>query len=192
MFLLFYTLPICIFVHCSFVACVLSCCCHSVALWSFCHYNKFLVCNHIQTYLANKAPSDSDSDNTLITWLLLANNRVVKNWYRDSPIIRFKKKYLSKDGTVRKVKLRSVYRKCNYIKGTVQKKILNSSFTHPHDVLYEKFKKRFNCFFFHTIKLKCQHNTDFAYNECPRTFIICMRRVLNDKYEVFLSLLSKK
>ncbi len=23
---------------------VLSCCCHSVALWSFCHYNKFLVC----------------------------------------------------------------------------------------------------------------------------------------------------
>ncbi len=26
---------------------VLSCCCHSVALWSFCHYNKFLVCVNI-------------------------------------------------------------------------------------------------------------------------------------------------
>ncbi len=34
-FLLFCTLPICIFVYCSFVVCVLSRCCHSVALWSF-------------------------------------------------------------------------------------------------------------------------------------------------------------
>ncbi len=24
-----------------------SCCCHSVALWSFCHYNRFLVCLNI-------------------------------------------------------------------------------------------------------------------------------------------------
>ncbi len=36
-----------------------SCCCHSVALWSFCHYNKFLVCVNIP---GNKAHSDSDSD----------------------------------------------------------------------------------------------------------------------------------
>ncbi len=27
----------CLFVYCSFVVCVLSCHCHSVALWSFCH-----------------------------------------------------------------------------------------------------------------------------------------------------------
>ncbi len=33
-FLLFCTLTI-VFVYCSFVVCVLSCCCHSVALWSF-------------------------------------------------------------------------------------------------------------------------------------------------------------
>ncbi len=36
-------LPIYIFVYCSFVVCVLSCHCHSVALWSICPYNKFLV-----------------------------------------------------------------------------------------------------------------------------------------------------
>ncbi len=36
-----------IFVYCSFIICVLSCCCHSVALWSFCHYNKFLICVNI-------------------------------------------------------------------------------------------------------------------------------------------------
>ncbi len=36
------TLPICIFVYYSFNICVLSC--HSVAPWSFCHFNKFLVC----------------------------------------------------------------------------------------------------------------------------------------------------
>ncbi len=30
-----------------FIICVLSCCCLSVALWSFCHYNKFLVCVNI-------------------------------------------------------------------------------------------------------------------------------------------------
>ncbi len=29
----------CLFVYCSFVVRVLSCCCHSVALWSFCHCN---------------------------------------------------------------------------------------------------------------------------------------------------------
>ncbi len=32
----------CLFVYCYFVVCVFSCHCHSVALWSFCHYNKFL------------------------------------------------------------------------------------------------------------------------------------------------------
>ncbi len=37
----------CLFVHCSFVACVLSWCYHFIALWSFCHYNKFLVCVNI-------------------------------------------------------------------------------------------------------------------------------------------------
>ncbi len=46
-FLLFSTLPICIFLHYSFIICVLSCCCHSVALWSFCHYNKCLICVNI-------------------------------------------------------------------------------------------------------------------------------------------------
>ncbi len=30
-----------------FSSCVLSCHCHSVALWSFSHYNKFLVCVNI-------------------------------------------------------------------------------------------------------------------------------------------------
>ncbi len=49
---LHYILCFCYFVHClfvyySFIICVLSCCCHSVALWSFCHYNKFLVCVNI-------------------------------------------------------------------------------------------------------------------------------------------------
>ncbi len=41
---LYYILCFCYFVHCLFVQvyyyfiiCVLSCCCHSVALWSFCH-----------------------------------------------------------------------------------------------------------------------------------------------------------
>ncbi len=37
----------CLFVYCYFVVCVLSCCCHSVALWSFCQYNKFLICENI-------------------------------------------------------------------------------------------------------------------------------------------------
>ncbi len=46
MFLLFCTLPICILVYSSFVVCVLSCHCHSVALGSFCHYNKFLGFKH--------------------------------------------------------------------------------------------------------------------------------------------------
>ncbi len=41
---------------------VLSCCCHSVALWSFCHQNKFLVC---VTIPGNKAHSDSDYKNPL-------------------------------------------------------------------------------------------------------------------------------
>ncbi len=44
-----------LFVYCYFVFCVLSCCCHSVALWSFCHYNKFLICVNIP---GNKAHSD--------------------------------------------------------------------------------------------------------------------------------------
>ncbi len=49
---LYYILCFCYFVHClfvyySFIICVLSCCCHSVALWSFCHYNQFLVCVNI-------------------------------------------------------------------------------------------------------------------------------------------------
>ncbi len=47
----------CVFVYCSFVVCVRSCCCHSVALWSFCHYNKVLLCVNIPN---NKAHSDSD------------------------------------------------------------------------------------------------------------------------------------
>ncbi len=34
-----------------------SCLCHSVALWSFCHYNTFLVCVNIP---GNKAHSDAD------------------------------------------------------------------------------------------------------------------------------------
>ncbi len=46
-FLLFCTLPICILYIILFIICVLSCRCHSVALWSFCHYNKFLVCVNI-------------------------------------------------------------------------------------------------------------------------------------------------
>ncbi len=37
----------CIFVHSFFIICVLSCRCHSVALWSYCHQNKFLVCANI-------------------------------------------------------------------------------------------------------------------------------------------------
>ncbi len=37
---------------------VLSCHCHSVALWRFCHYNKS---SYVQTYLANKAHSLSCS-----------------------------------------------------------------------------------------------------------------------------------
>ncbi len=40
-----------------FIICVLSCHCHSVALWSFCHQNKFFVCVNIP---GNKANSDSD------------------------------------------------------------------------------------------------------------------------------------
>ncbi len=39
-----YTLPICILF---FIMCVLSFCCHSVALRSFFHYNKLLVCVNI-------------------------------------------------------------------------------------------------------------------------------------------------
>ncbi len=46
-FLLFCTLPFCIFVYYSLIFSVLSCCCHFVALWSLCHYNKFLVCVNI-------------------------------------------------------------------------------------------------------------------------------------------------
>ncbi len=45
--LVFCTLPIFIIVYYSFIICVLFCCCRSVALWSFCHYNKFLVCVNI-------------------------------------------------------------------------------------------------------------------------------------------------
>ncbi len=48
----------CLFVYYYFIICVLSCCCHSVALWSFCHYNKFLVCVNIP---GNKAHSHSFS-----------------------------------------------------------------------------------------------------------------------------------
>ncbi len=49
---LYYILCFCYFVYCLFVyycfiICVLSCCCHSAAPWSFCHYNKFLVCVNI-------------------------------------------------------------------------------------------------------------------------------------------------
>ncbi len=49
---LYYRLCFCYFVHClcvycSCVVCVLSCFCHSVALWSFCLYNKFLICVNI-------------------------------------------------------------------------------------------------------------------------------------------------
>ncbi len=41
-----------------FIICVLSCRCHSVALWSFCLQNKFLVCANIP---GNKADSDSET-----------------------------------------------------------------------------------------------------------------------------------
>ncbi len=59
---LYYILCFCYFVHClfcifvyySFIICVLSCRCHSVALWSFCHYNKFLLFVNIP---GNKAHS---------------------------------------------------------------------------------------------------------------------------------------
>ncbi len=44
-FLLFCTLSI--LYNYSFIICVLSSCCHSDALWSFWHYNKFLVCVNI-------------------------------------------------------------------------------------------------------------------------------------------------
>ncbi len=49
---LYYILCFCYFVHClfvyySFIICVLSCCCHSVAPWSFCYYNKLLVCVNV-------------------------------------------------------------------------------------------------------------------------------------------------
>ncbi len=44
---LYCILCFCYFVHCLFV---LSCCCHSVALWSFCHYNKFLIFVNIPDY----------------------------------------------------------------------------------------------------------------------------------------------
>ncbi len=52
---LYWILCFCYFVHCLFVylyivifvVCVLSCCSHSVALWRFCYYNKFLVCVNI-------------------------------------------------------------------------------------------------------------------------------------------------
>ncbi len=45
---LYYILCFCYFVHCLFVyySFIMSCRCHSVALWSFCHY-KFLVCVNI-------------------------------------------------------------------------------------------------------------------------------------------------
>ncbi len=43
-------MPICIFVYYSLIICVLSCCCHFVTLWSFCRYNKFLVCVNTLTW----------------------------------------------------------------------------------------------------------------------------------------------
>ncbi len=47
-----------------------SCCCHSVALWSFWHQNKFLVCVNIT---GNKALSDSDSDSFRFWFILILN-----------------------------------------------------------------------------------------------------------------------
>ncbi len=50
---LYCILYFCHFVYCLFVNLYIvlllsvSCCCHSVALWSFCHYNKFIVCVNI-------------------------------------------------------------------------------------------------------------------------------------------------
>ncbi len=42
---LYYILCFCYFVYLYIVLLLsVSCCCHSVALWSFSHYNKFLVC----------------------------------------------------------------------------------------------------------------------------------------------------
>ncbi len=46
-FMLFCTLPICVFVYYYFIMCVLSCFCHSVALWSFCRHNNFILCVNI-------------------------------------------------------------------------------------------------------------------------------------------------
>ncbi len=58
-----------------FIICVLSYCCLSVALWSFCHYNKFLVCVNIP---GDKAHSDSDSDKM---WMKnLGKTRVLRDW----------------------------------------------------------------------------------------------------------------
>ncbi len=54
---LYYILCFCYFVYfyiSIFIICVLSCRCYSVVLWSFCHYNKFLVCVNIP---GNKAHS---------------------------------------------------------------------------------------------------------------------------------------
>ncbi len=52
-FVLFCTLSILYIIIC--IICVLSCHIHSVALWSFYHQNKFLVCVNIP---GNKADSD--------------------------------------------------------------------------------------------------------------------------------------
>ncbi len=52
-----------------FIICVLSCRCHSVALWSFCHYNKFFVCVNIP---GNKAHSHSLSFSLLLSHSFVA------------------------------------------------------------------------------------------------------------------------
>ncbi len=71
-----YTLPICIFVYCSFVVCVLSCCCHSVGLWSFGHYNKFLLCVNIPGHKARSSSSSSKRISSHINWLIILRTHV--------------------------------------------------------------------------------------------------------------------
>ncbi len=76
LFLPFCTLPI--FVY-SFIICVLSCCCYSVALWSFCHYkNMFLFVTH--TIIQSLTSSEMCS--------LHLTHPITHTWSRGQPTFR--------------------------------------------------------------------------------------------------------
>ncbi len=64
--LCFCTLPILYIII--FIICVLSYCCLSVALWSFCRYNKFLVCVNMPGNKALSQSSSSDSLNSVFVY----------------------------------------------------------------------------------------------------------------------------